>query len=765
MTLPASAEVVEALLALPLLDAAQRAELSGALAAHFDDSKELLTELVRRGWLTAFQMAPLLQGRPQDLRVGPYVLLQRLGQGGMGNVYKARHELLNRVVALKVVRKDVEDYAGNERRFRREIQVTAQLSHPNIVVAHDAGCADGAYYFAMEYVEGIDLSRLVKQSGPLPITQACDAIRRAALGLQHAFEHGLVHRDIKPSNLLLTKDAARIKILDMGLVRLQEDTNEAALTESGAVIGTPDYVAPEQATNSRTVDIRADLYSLGCTFYFLLTGRHPFAEGTAIEKLLKHLQEQPRPVSEYRPEVPAPVAAILARLLAKSPDDRYQRPVELAEVLEPFCDPSAEPPSPPTGMPALVSRPTAEATQDVAADPPPASVTEMPGGTHGAHQAAIPLLPAPAPSPAPQPRTPVEIPAAATPADVPPAAATADVPPAAAAPEVPAPPVAAAPAPAAQPEPAPRPVARKRLRAVVAMVLAMACAGAALWRPWDADRKGGRLPAVTNSIGMELLQIPAGEFIMGSPSGEAGRRDEEGPPHKVIISRSYYLGAREATVAQFRTFAEATKYRTEADTKGTGALRWNAPEGTWQPDPKCTWLNPGWPLADNQPVVCISRYDALAFCYWLSRKEGRLYRLPTEAEWEYACRAGTSTPYAGGPTLSRQDANFSDTRPVGGKSIAGMPAPVGSFAPNAWGLFDMHGNAWEWCADSFKATYYGNSPERDPAGPGSGPEGVLRGGSWQSDACSCRSARRRAAPSAFCRNDTGFRVVREAGVR
>jgi formylglycine-generating enzyme required for sulfatase activity len=252
---------------------------------------------------------------------------------------------------------------------------------------------------------------------------------------------------------------------------------------------------------------------------------------------------------------------------------------------------------------------------------------------------------------------------------------------------------------------------------------------------------------------------------MGAAANEVGRQNDEGPPHKVVISRSFYLAAHETTVAQFRTFVESTHYQTEAERKETGASRWDPLEPAWKSDPRCTWRSPGWPLADNQPVVCVCRNDAVAFCYWLSHKEGKVYRLPTEAEWEYACRAGTTTPYAGGSRLSRQDANFMETLSASDKGSAARPTPVGSFAPNAWGLFDMHGNAWEWCADGFSSTYYGTSPERDPAAPGSSFEGVLRGGSWASVALDCRSARRCGTPPARCRTDLGFRVMREAGAR
>jgi formylglycine-generating enzyme required for sulfatase activity len=320
-----------------------------------------------------------------------------------------------------------------------------------------------------------------------------------------------------------------------------------------------------------------------------------------------------------------------------------------------------------------------------------------------------------------------------------------------------------------KPPPAPTRTPPKRRRVAAGILVVVACFGVGLWRPWDTSRNPGRNPPVQNSIGMELVLIPAGEFTMGAPSSEPGHHGDEEPAHQVVINRSFYLATHETTVGQFRAFVEATRYQTEAEKNGAGALRWDAPTGTWKPDPQCTWRNPGWPQTDSHPVVCVSRYDALAFCYWLSRKEGKIYRLPTEAEWEYACRAGTRAPYATGPTLAAGQASFSDSgSPMDASAVTEvgrMTTRVGSFAPNAWGLYDMHGNAWEWCADHFSASYYRASPARDPIGPESGSEGVVRGGSWQSAALDCRSARRRGTPSDACRNDTGFRVVREGGVR
>jgi serine/threonine-protein kinase len=332
--------LVAVLKQLRLLEPEQIQHVENVLLMHFDDAKPLAQELVRRGWLTAFQVKRLSSGKGRHLQLGPYVLLDRLGEGGMGEVFKARHVHLGRLAALKVIRADRLANKEAIQRFQREIQIAGQLAHPNVVLAYSADEVDGVIFFAMEFVDGIDLGRLVKQSGPLPVAVACDYVRQAALGLQHGHERGLVHRDIKPANLLVAHGTGVVKLLDMGLARIREALGEgdATLTHQGKIIGTPDFVAPEQARNARTADIRSDLYSLGCTLFYLLTGSVPFpGGGTALERLLRHQTDDPVPIERLRPDVPEGVRAILQKLLAKNPAQRLQTPAELAEALAPFA--------------------------------------------------------------------------------------------------------------------------------------------------------------------------------------------------------------------------------------------------------------------------------------------------------------------------------------------------------------------------------------------------------------------------------------------
>jgi serine/threonine-protein kinase len=347
--LATAAELREALIRHGLLTPTQFKEAKDQLS-QFTDARGLASELLRRDWLTPFQVNQLLQGHGAELLLGPYVLLERLGRGGAGQVFKAQHQYMGRLVALKLIRKELLHDAEAVARFQREVRVISQLRHPNVVLAHDAGPLGGNYFLAMEYVEGVDLSRQVQQHGPLPPVVACEYVRQTALGLQHIHERGLVHRDIKPSNLLLyqahgLQSAGLVKILDLGLARVSQSEAEGigVVTAVGTLlVGTMDYMAPEQARDFHQADIRADIYSLGCAFYFLLTGHPPFPIGTFARKLLCHQKAEPRPVEEIRPDVPPWLPPILRRMMAKSPEDRFQTPAELAAVLATKLDPPAE---------------------------------------------------------------------------------------------------------------------------------------------------------------------------------------------------------------------------------------------------------------------------------------------------------------------------------------------------------------------------------------------------------------------------------------
>ena len=352
---------VETLLAVlrrtQLLTPEQVQDVARELAPHYPDPYELGQYLVEIDWLTAYQLQLLFAGRWDELTIAHYQILAQLGEGGISEVYKAWDTGKGREVALKVMRTLLVERPDAERQFQRELEAVTRLSHPNVIKTYDAGQAGAAHYLAMEYVEGMDLDKFVRKVGPLPLDMACDYIRQAAQGLQHAHQLGLVHRDVKPANLFLlhpplpaepgaqprrTPDPV-VKIIDWGLARLKPADGASAVAvadqeaEKGALIGTADYIAPEQARDASLVDIRADVYSLGCTLYYLLTGQPPFPGASLMQKILQHQEAEPPAVQALRPDVPEEVGAIVQKMLAKKAEDRYQIPLLVVAPLRRFC--------------------------------------------------------------------------------------------------------------------------------------------------------------------------------------------------------------------------------------------------------------------------------------------------------------------------------------------------------------------------------------------------------------------------------------------
>jgi serine/threonine protein kinase len=299
--------------------------------------KELADALIREGMLTHFQAEKLIAGRWRGFLIkGKYRLLDRLGAGGMGAVYLCEHIHMGRKVALKILPPQQSEDPASRERFRREAIAVAKLDHPNIVRAHDVDQDDKVYFIVLEFVDGCNLHDFIRRNGPVSPIRAAHYIRQAALGLQHAHEAGLVHRDIKPGNLLIDRQGT-VKILDMGLARFFHEDTAAFIKEFevGYIIGTGDYIAPEQIVDSR-VDIRADIYSLGGTMYYLLTGKSPFQEGTNAQKIIWHQVRHPKSLRAMRPDVPDELVKVFEKIVAKEPGRRFQSPKELADALEPF---------------------------------------------------------------------------------------------------------------------------------------------------------------------------------------------------------------------------------------------------------------------------------------------------------------------------------------------------------------------------------------------------------------------------------------------
>jgi formylglycine-generating enzyme required for sulfatase activity len=694
-------------------------------------------------------------------------------------------------------------------RFYREVRAAARLSHPNIVTAYDAGEQDGTHYLVMELVEGGDLAEVVRRHGALPVAQAVECIVQAAAGLEYAHQQNVVHRDLKPSNLILARPTVtnsptgaqgsgvltpRVKVLDMGLARIADDcsnplapTEAPQLTESGQLMGTIDFMSPEQAEDTRRADQRSDIYSLGCTLYWLLTGEAPYGVGATVNKLLAHRERAIPSLRAKRGDVPEYLDRVFQKMIAKRPADRQPSMAAVIAELQVVAGQVA----------AAESTPTLDGTQ-----PAGASADKLSEFLQNLQRQTAPTTTRPT--------------VAAT---VSGGAAASQV-------------VARSVAPAAvRSTPATKRVAprwRKPLPVALAAVTIVALLATVIViirnkdgkevarlevpegsqieisNPKSANAKGtdegvhptpadapfdakqarafqeawakqlGTEVQVTNSVGMPMVLIPPGEFQMGSTDDEVetmfrrsveGKTDaaynlearrEERPRHPVRLTRPFRLSSTEVTIGQFRRFVDATNYVTQAETFGFGNSQLEKADVTIKPEYlKMNWRTPGYDVSDHSPVTQVTWNDAVVFCNWLSEQENlepcyhrdgegwelvaepRGYRLPTEAEWEFACRAGTTTIFSFGDDESQYE-NFG----WASRNSAGGAKAVGLKPANPFGLRDMHGNVWEWCGDTWDEKWYEKSPLENPFLSWGNSYRVSRGGNWISLPVYGRSAQR-----------------------
>lgn len=752
------------------------------------DGTQLAGELVRLGKLSAFQAQQICLGKGKNLVLGNYVVLDKLGQGGMGVVLKAEHRRMKRLVAIKVLSPAVTESPEALRRFQREVEADARLTHPNIVTAYDADEASGTHFLVMEYVEGINLSKLIKAKGPLPVEKALVSILQVSRGLQYAHQHGVVHRDIKPSNLLLDHEG-NVKILDMGLARLESSSpKDDELTGSGQIMGTVDYMAPEQALHIKSADARADIYSLGITLWYLLTGRAAYPGESAMAKLLAH-REQPIPsLCRACPAASPALEAVFTKMVAKRPNDRYQRMADVITDLERCLAHmglavDASTPSL-AGLPGEASR-WQDLLRGAALTLQPAMATkEIPE-----QDATSPAIEATMAFQSPQvdtdPKTELLLGS---------------------------PLVGRANAHRKSGK-----LGQTNRTSLIALSGAMLLfLGAAVfyftrvrsgvhehgqpsltetWHDWPSDAPQ---PAIApfpdelaksyqekwaayldvpveykNSLGMTFRLIPPGEFMMGSSSQEIEKslqevQDDdrwracmrsEAPRHKVILTQPWYVGIHEVTQSQYESVM------------GTNPSHFS-PQGAGKDD--VTTIDTA-----HHPVETVSWNDAAEFCAKLSLMEGLKpcyfrtgeavtpldgtgYRLPSEAEWEFTCRAGTISRFWSGD-------KDEDLIPAGwfGVNSQQRTHAVGELKANPFGVFDVHGNVWEWVQDWWEPDYFGQTAEEpsvDPAGPSSGgTQHVVRGGYWRYSASGCRSSVRY-ADIPWSRLDLfGLRVVLDVG--
>jgi len=390
------------------------------------DSRAFADHLVQIGKLSRFQASKLLDGVTLGLVLGPYHVLAPIGKGGMGSVFLARDSRTQGLVALKVL--PPKRAKAQERlliRFRREMEISQRVGHPHLTRTLEAGVHQGVNYIAMEYIPGKTLHKVIGEQGPLKVPRAARMFAEVALGLEYAHKQGLIHRDLKPSNIMVMPDD-HVKVMDLGLALIQGE-NEAERTVApgqGYIVGTLDYIPPEQAEDALKVDARSDIYSLGCTLYYALTGSPPFSGGNALQKMLRHRLDAPKPVCDINPAVPATFAVVLTRMIAKKPELRYQSAGELRDALLPWTGdvpgvPMAVRPVPGEGVPVAAQPLPAPSLAPPAAAAPPATDDSAPATLVIKRKGAAPSLAPAAPLLIPSEPVPLAMPVALAPSATP----------------------------------------------------------------------------------------------------------------------------------------------------------------------------------------------------------------------------------------------------------------------------------------------------------------------------------------------------------
>jgi formylglycine-generating enzyme required for sulfatase activity/tRNA A-37 threonylcarbamoyl transferase component Bud32 len=784
--------------------------------------------------------------------IGRYQVKRWLAAGAMGEIYEAHDPVIDRPVAIKTVRRELIERGDADvwlARFQHEVRAAGRLQHPNIVMVHDCGEADGTPFLVMEYVEGESLDQVLQQSAGLALDEAIAIITPTLSALDFAHAHGVIHRDIKLSNILRT-ESGLIKITDFGIAHIAESN----LTSTGAVLGTLSYMAPEQLMG-RTVDRRADIFAAGVVLFELLGGTKPFEGGTLGERLVKMELRGPADIRSLNSAVPPALKQVLETALAFDPERRYASAAEFSRAIAEASIAPAAPaaPGPSDGATVAVAsaaaaRPGPAAPQAAARQPrplrgraiglttatiaiavaiaagyffwpspgpapvpPPIAAAGAPPPVPAPPLATTPALPTPGPprtepplaSATPPPpatvpaTTPAPPPPGPTPTEPPLASATpqpspATVPATTPAPPTPGPPPTEPPLVSAAPQPTPAPaappapavdrdamfwgsvkdsrdpadfeaylkqypdghfaaLARNRLAALRPPSPAVtAPPGPATPQPGESFRDCPDCP--------EMVWLPAGRFMMGTEPAETTREgvpDEyaelERPRHPVTVRAMYAVGKYHVTRGEYGRFAAATGYT------GDGVCQtWTGDK--FELDSRKSWRDPGFAQTDRDPVVCVSWDDAKAYAAWLSQVTGKSYRLPGEAEWEYAARAGTTTARWWGDPIGDGNANCAG---CGSKWDSKSTSPVGSFRPNPFGLYDMLGNVWQWTGDCWNDSYV-NAPSDSSIALASGEcdRRVARGGSWNYEPWIVRAGFRYWTISGNRYNNDGFRVAR-----
>ena len=638
--------------------------------------ESFIQDLIESKLLTKFQAEQIIAGKGESLAFGKYIIQEKLGAGGMGQVYKAYHPEAAKLVAIKVILPQGKFDTESVKRFEREVKASEKLVHPNIIAVLDSGSSKGQLFMVMELIEGKDLFELINEKGKLAIKEAVAYIIQAARALEHAHANGVIHRDVKPANLIADSQGL-LKIVDMGLAKIQAGENEdkiSMLTTNTAIMGSADFMSPEQTVSTKNVDTRTDIYSLGASFYFLLTAKVMYPQKATFSKLISHRQAPISSLKFMRPDVSQKLDDIYTKMVAKKVEDRYQSMTKLILDLE-----------------ALEKESTTQnlLKQDAVLNP------FQVNGVNFLDLDDISIKP------------------------------------------------------------------KKSAGIFANKKIAMFCAGlfvvvgllvilfipkntmvkndlnntddaqeAFLEPPFDFNQAQEAQQALAKTLGLAvettvdlgrgvnlaMILIPQGRFMMGSPFSEPGHKSDEAQ-HQVVLSRPYFIGKNEVTQEQW----EAVMGDNPSQTKGA-----------------------------KLPVTNISWNDCQNFISKLNAKTESNYRLPTEAEWEYACRSGSKSAYSVGDKITKNDANYENAK--------GGAKPVGSYKPNAFGLYDMHGNVWEFCSDWYGA--YSPGKSLDPMGVNNGRDHVLRGGSFFVDGLLLRSSTRDLVAPDFHNVVIGLRLAK-----
>ena len=639
--------------------------------------ESFIQDLIESKLLTKFQAEQIIAGKGDSLTFGKYIIQEKLGAGGMGQVFKAYHPESAKLVAIKVILPQGKFDTESVKRFEREVKASEKLVHPNIIAVLDSGSSKGSLFMVMELIEGKDLFELINEKGKLSVNEAVAYIIQAARALEHAHANGVIHRDVKPANLIADSHGF-LKIVDMGLAKIQAGENEdkvSMLTTNTAIMGSADFMSPEQTVSTKNVDTRTDIYSLGASFYFLLTAKVMYPQKATFSKLISHRQAPISSLKFMRPDVSQKLDDIYTKMVAKKVGDRYQSMTELILDLEAL---------------GKESRTQDLLKQDAALNP------FQVNGVNFLDLDDNSIKP------------------------------------------------------------------KKSAGMFSNRKIAWFCAGllvlvgllfvilfipkntmvkndinntndaqdAFLEPPFDNNQAQEEQQSLAKTLGLAvettvdlgrgvnlaMILIPQGKFIMGSPLSEPGHKGDE-LQHQVVFSRPYFIGKYEVTQEQWETVMGDNP----SQTKGA-----------------------------KLPVTNISWNDCQNFISKLNAKTESNYRFPTEAEWEFACRSGAKSAYSVGDKITKNDANYENVK-------AGVK-PVGSYKPNPFGLYDMHGNVWEFCSDWYGAYAAGKSI--DPMGVNNGRDHVLRGGSFFVDGLLLRSSTRDLVAPDFHNVVIGLRLAK-----